>query len=80
MFVRTWGETNTAHERKVMMGLILRTAAVCLLLAGNAQAADLVSIDADAMSGDPKRILKSIHAYESLDSDGADVLWRLIRA
>jgi hypothetical protein len=32
------------------------------------------------MSGDPERILKAIHAYESLDSDGADVLWRLIRA
>lgn len=62
------------------MGFILRAAAVCLVLAGSAQAADLASIDADAMSGDPERIRKSIHAYESLHSGDADVLWRLIRA
>lgn len=62
------------------MGFILRAAAVCLVLAGSAQAADLAAIDADAMSGDPERIRKSIHAYELLESDDADVLWRLIRA
>lgn len=63
-----------------MMGFILRTVAVCLLLAGSAQAADLASIDADAMSWDLERIRKSIDAYESLPSDDTDVLWRLIRA
>lgn len=62
------------------MGFILRAAAMCLVLAGTAQAADLASIDADAMSGDTERILKAIHAYESLHSGDADVLWRLIRA
>lgn len=45
-----------------------------------AHAASLADIDADAMSGDPARIRKSIDAYKSLDTQSADVQWRLVRA
>lgn len=63
-----------------MIKLILQVVAVCFLLAGSVQAADLASIDADAMSGNLEGIRKSINDYESLHSDDADVLWKLIRA
>lgn len=45
-----------------------------------AHAASLADVDADAMSGDPARIRKAIDAYKSLDTQNADVQWRLVRA
>lgn len=45
-----------------------------------AEPAGLAAVDADAMSGDPARIRRSIDAYRALDTANAEVQWRLIRA
>jgi len=55
--------------------------AISLVWATWAHAGQLDDIDADAMSGDPDRIRRSIDAYAALDAkDDVDVLWRLLRA